>query len=206
MSDTTPRQAPEGADPVNLSELAELLDVSLTTMRLLVREDGFPIEKVGSNGVPYEFDPRKVKAWQEAHEERLEAEREARKNRMAQLKLELFGGTTVDESRVTLSPREQQIALRAEVDATQLARMRGELVPAAQVQDNVAAAMTVLRKEILAIGAQVAKRFDLDREAKVIIDEVTREALKRAGDALTDTETYARAGRSGGNVVSLRTL
>ena len=65
--------------------------------------------------------------------------------------------------------------------------------------------MTVLRKEILAIGAQVARRFDLDREARVIIDETAREALKRAADVLTDTETYAGAGRSGGVVVPLRT-
>ena len=64
-------------------------------------------------------------------------------------------------------------------------------------------AVTVLRKEIMAIGAQVARRFDLDREARVIIDETAGEALKRAADALTDPETYAGAGRSGGVVVPL---
>lgn len=178
-----------GAGLVNLFELAELLDVSLPTLRALAKEDGFPVEKWGSAGVPYEFDPRKVKSWQEAHEERLEAEREARKDRMAQLKLELFGGTTVDESRARLSPREQQIALKAEVDATRLARMRRELVPAAEVQAAAAVVMTVLRKEILAIGAQVARRVDLDREAKVTIDEIAREALRRAADALTNPQT-----------------
>ena len=54
--------------------------------------------------------------------------------------------------------------------------------------------MTVLRKEIMAIGAQVARRFDLDREARGIIDETAREALTRAADALTNVKTYDRAG------------
>ena len=190
MPDTCTGQAAcddsDGAVLVNLLELAELLDVSLPTLRALAKEDGFPVAKWGSPGVPYEFDPRKVKAWQETHEERLEAEREARKDRMAQLKLDLFGGTTIDESRARLSPREQLIALSAEVAATQLARMRRELVPAAEVQAAAAVTLTVLRKEIMAIGAQVARRVDLDRKVKVMIDDAAREALRRTAAALTD--------------------
>ena len=105
---------------------------------------------------------------------------------MAQLKLDLFGGTTIDESRARLSPREQLIALRAEVDATQLARMRRELVPATEVQAAAAVRLPVLRKEIMVIEAQVARRLDLDPEARVTIDDAAREALRRAAAALTD--------------------
>ncbi len=45
------------------------------------------------------------------------------------------------------------------------------------------------------------------REANVAIDQAAETAPNRAGDALTNTETYNRtgAGRSGGNVVPLRT-
>lgn len=45
-------------------------------MRSMVKEDGFPVENYGTNGVPYEFDPCKVKAWQEENEAKLEAERD----------------------------------------------------------------------------------------------------------------------------------
>ena len=55
--------------------------------------------------------------------------------------------------------------------------MRRELVPAAQVRDAAAVVITVLRKEIMAIGAQVARLVDLDQEAKVTIDDAAREAL-----------------------------
>ena len=75
--------------------------------------------------------------------------------------------------------------------------MRRELVPAAEVQDAVAVTLTVLRKEIMAIGAQVARLVDLDREAKVTIDDAAREALRRVAATLTDIETYAGAGRFG---------
>ncbi len=56
----------------------------------------------------------------------------------------------------------------------------------AQVQAAAAVTLTVLRKEIKAIGAQVARRVDLDREANVTIDDAAREALRRVADALTD--------------------
>ena len=96
--------------------------------------------------------------------------------------------------------------LRAEVDATQLARMRRELVPAAEVQAAVAVTLTVLRKEIMAIGTQVARLVDLDREVKVAIDEATREALRRAAATLTNPQTNQPARRFGGDPSDLAEL
>ena len=54
MPDTCTGQA-AASDDANLvlSELAaELLDVSLPTLRALAKEDGFPVEKRDSNGGP----------------------------------------------------------------------------------------------------------------------------------------------------------
>ena len=53
MAETSTGQAAsDDANLVNLSELAELMDVSLSTLRALAKEDRFPVEKRASNGVP----------------------------------------------------------------------------------------------------------------------------------------------------------
>ena len=178
---------------VNLEELAELLDLSLPPVRKLVREPGFPVRRRGSNGVPYEFDARAVARWRDGNERRLEAERQARAEQMAQSKLELFGGSSVDPDRATLSPREHKQALEAEVHATNLKRLRGELVDAAIMQARLAAMFVRLRVRLMEIGDKIGRRHDLDRQVRGVIDGEVEDAIRQAADEIVAQDEHARA-------------
>ena len=65
----------------------------------------------GDQGVPYEFNARKVAAWKKANTVRFEDGRQARADENAAQKLDLFGSTSVDPSRHGLCPRDQTVAI-----------------------------------------------------------------------------------------------
>lgn len=69
---------------INLRKVAEVLGISRQTARALVKKDGFPVEKRGSPGVPYEFDTVKVAKWKAEKERQLEENRVAHEARLAQ--------------------------------------------------------------------------------------------------------------------------
>ena len=73
---------------INFRELADRLNLSRPTLRKLIQEPGFPVEKRGSNGVPYEFDAAKAIEWKAEKDRRLEEERQAREAELAQFKAE----------------------------------------------------------------------------------------------------------------------
>jgi len=75
---TRPKSAVACDGLVNLKELGDILELSLPTLRKLVKEPGFPIEKQGSPGVPYEFVAVQAAEWKVKKEKRLEAKRQAR--------------------------------------------------------------------------------------------------------------------------------
>lgn len=178
---------------VNLEELCETLEISMPTARKLVKERGFPVETRGSNGVPYEFDLAKVARWKKANEKRLEDERAAREAELAQARLDLFGGTSIDEGRAGMSPRDQKVAIEAEVLASNLAKLRRELVRTAGVEAATLSAFTALRTEILAVPDALAKRLDLDREIRAAMADSLEAALTRAADTLSNPGNYAAA-------------
>ena len=75
---------------MNLRELGDKLEVSLPTLRKLIKVPGFPVKKRGSNGVPYEFDAVKAIKWKAKKDRQLEENRAAREAAVAQFKAEML--------------------------------------------------------------------------------------------------------------------
>lgn len=173
---------------VNQNELAELLDVSLPTLRALIRDSNFPVVSRGSNGIAYEFDAASVARWKSDNADRLEAERVARADELAEMKLDLFGGMTVDPARAGMSPRDQAAAIAAEIAATNLARSRRELVPATEVAECLGRAFGILRREMMDIAALVSQRHGLDRIVRASLDAAIRAALTKCAALVADLE------------------
>ena len=77
-------------DTINLTELAELLDLSFATARALIDEPEFPIVECGTNGRDYKIDAVAAVDWYRHRRQKIELERRTRSERLANLKRELF--------------------------------------------------------------------------------------------------------------------
>lgn len=171
---------------VNLGELADVLGHAPATLQRLMKDETFPVESRGKNGVPYQFDAGKVKAWLDANKAR---EDEARKQRLAELRqyrLDLFPGSedmlpdgAGDKDPETLRRElELQAALRRE------GIERGQLVRAADVRAQVENAMVALRQEMGEVVPRIARAAQLDRAGKDSVNKIIRAALARYADRL----------------------
>lgn len=168
---------------VNLLELAELMDTSANTLRRMIREHAdFPVAARGSHGRPYAFDPVAVAEHLKRHEAELETARVERQAELAQMRLDLFGGETIDEPALALSARDRAASLEVELRATNLAAARGELVRKAEVEAALASAMTRMRQDLLQVASEIARRFDLDRDKRLAVEDLVALALNRCVD------------------------
>ena len=103
----------------------------------------------------------------------------------------MFGGSSVDEARASLSPRDQKLALETEVFAINLKRLRGELIDADDERANLAAMFVRLRVRLMEIGDRVAKRYDLDRAVRGAIDSEMEDAIRAAADEIVAQDDSA---------------
>lgn len=181
-------------DIVNKAELEILVgQAAPTLLKLMRKHPDFPVEERGSGGVPYKFSVTAVAAFLKTHSEEtaeLKAERDAK---LAQWRLELFGGETADDDDRNLPPRERLEMIRAETEAMNLARARGELTRADHVRHCVETAFATLRKELNDTGAQLAKDRGFDRKDGVAIQAEIDVKLDRAAAILSQPGTYAVA-------------
>lgn len=169
---------------VNLTELADILDVSEPTLKRLMRANAdFPIKRGGSNGVPYAFDARAVVAWWQAHEAAVAAEREQKADRAQQLRLELLGGVTTGEAQ-GLTGKQRLDELNAELTAMRVAKERGELLVKADVEQHLANAFTILRQEIQQVAPSASRAFTLSRDDRLKLEDMLATALRNAAKRL----------------------
>lgn len=172
--------------PVNMTELAAVLDTSETTIRkMIAAHDDFPIVERGDKGVSYVFDAVAVKAWLDGHREAEEEARRLRSDELQQLRMELFGDDLASDDGAGLTPGERQKEIAAEIAATKLAEARGELTRAVDVERAVSAAMMTLRSRLEGLPLALQRRLGLKRDETVIARELVREALNDCADALT---------------------
>ncbi|MBY0335454.1 MAG: terminase small subunit [Acetobacteraceae bacterium] len=94
---------------VNQRELAQVLGVSLPTLRDMVRRHaGFPVESRGDRGVEWKFDPDRVKAFLAAMKAEEAAAEAARHEKLAQMALPL--GSTATPGAVSAQQLAQALA------------------------------------------------------------------------------------------------
>lgn len=77
---------------VNMRELSNVFKLSIPTIRKLIKEPGFPVEKGGSPGVPYKFNAAKAIRWKAANDKRIEGERMARAKALDQAIIDMSVG------------------------------------------------------------------------------------------------------------------
>ncbi len=183
-------QAPVDAT-VNLEELAEIVGKSLPTLRSLMRgSDDFPVISHGKNGVAYEFDARAVAGWMSANDERVRAEDVARGDRVAQLRLELYGDDMPEDGTVGFTPQQRKHEYEAQRLADMLAAARGELTRTADVEMRIREAFRKLRGALLALPDDLGRELDLEREVRVGLRDRIDTALARCAAMLGSQDAY----------------
>jgi len=121
---------------LNLGDMALAAGVSEPTVRRWVRE-GCPTVSKGGNGVAYEFDPARVKAWRDERD-RLEGEADAERERqIAEAQAELFAGEKL--APVGFDPKRHREELNLEHEAIRLGLLKKTLIPAEDVRRTAAA-------------------------------------------------------------------
>lgn len=165
----------EAAAPliVNKGELARIFRVSLPTVDTWIAQ-GCPIEAGGSNGVAYEFDVGKVRAWRDAEEKRRTAEENERQGRIREAQAELFEGGE------RLAP-EGVSHIRESLEAERLALIVGqqkrELIARTDVVADYAAMFGVIRQGVLGWASTLAKSAGLNPQQQQEAERLARELL-----------------------------
>jgi phage terminase Nu1 subunit (DNA packaging protein) len=163
---------------INLAEAARIVGVSVPTLRKVLAEERVPTLKDGGKGDAYEFDGEVLVAWWRLRQQRIDAEAERQREELEQLQLSLVGGESASPETMGLSAKERQAFIASELAATNLKRLRGELVDAGEMREALTNAFTQLRTELLRVPLIVAERFNLDRAAEAALTAVIEERLK----------------------------
>ena len=165
---------------VNLAELSELFGVAeLTLRRWMDRDPTFPVLKRGSNGVAYQFDARAVKAWLDGNKAAREEAGEERRQELAQLQLELTGGSAAEGERV-LTAKERREALEVAAAQAKWDQARGSLVPLAAMERAFDDALVAIRTDVMRIPERLRRLGTVSREDLATVDRECRQALESA--------------------------
>lgn len=175
--------AAAGAEPTtglrSLKETARFFDVSEPTIQSWL-EDGCPFVDKGGQGKAWKLDLRAVKDWLDAREAEQAAARERRAAEDKQLAMELLGGTatTLGGAQASkLSPKDTRDLYQAEQARANIAKMRGELVPASDMQSKLSHTMRFLRDELLQIPDRLGREHGLSTEQVEAIEASVERAL-----------------------------
>ncbi len=171
-------------DVRSLGDTARFFGVSPPTVKGWII-NGCPVERGGSNGVAYELDLRAVHAWRQ---ERADAEERATAERLAhdhQLKLEFLGdGALIANEGEALSRRAQAEALKAELDRTKLAQLRGELVSAAEVKFELTSILGLIRERLRGLPDELQRELGVDDDTVNLMQDKVDAALSDLADLL----------------------
>jgi len=142
---------------VNMGELADIMDISVPTLRTLLKKTpDSPVVTVGANGAPWDFDVDAMHAWHVEHEAAIAAaERQ-------QMRLELFGDDRPADELSGRSPSERKAEIEAQMREDQVRRARGELINAAirahanELIDRLQHLIADDESRAAAVGAQIS--------------------------------------------------
>jgi phage terminase Nu1 subunit (DNA packaging protein) len=172
----------------SLGELAAMDGMpSEPTIRKMIDADPeFPVLSRGTHGRAWEFNLAEAWRYVRAVQEREEEEARARRHEINQLTLSLLGDDAlgVAPAALMLSPSEQSAALQAELLRIKLAKERGELVRADEMDAALSEIMVWLAEAMNAMAAKCAKRLTFSREQLGVIDAVTGQTQIELADRM----------------------
>lgn len=163
------------ADLVNKRELAKILRCSLPTVgALLDRYPDFPVERRGSNGVEWQFDPAAVTTFlQRRREDETAAAAEQHRERAALLdQFRLPIDDLAPPADATLTPQQRLATARARALEDKMAREAGLLVPTSQVRATLSTTLAQLNQFLAALPGTLGRQYNLP-------DPVVRDMRRR---------------------------
>lgn len=146
---------------VNKRELARILDISLPTLGEMIERhgDSFPVERRGSNGIEWQFDPEAVVAFVRAQREQDAAEAEKRAELLSQFGLPLDQAAPADQAGQ--KPTDILTAWRARKIHHEMAKEAGELVWKATIRQQVTNEVLALRQFLTSAPASIMRRHGI---------------------------------------------
>ena len=179
---------------VNKQELADLFEVSVPTVDTWIK-DGCPVERVGSNGRPYAFDVERVTAWRRDVEERARSVQLERERRLAQMQLDLVGGTggANEGDGATLTGRQRIDAIQAALLADKLLRERRQVIPRDEVRSDYEAVFQLLRQRLTSFHVVMTRTVGLSPEQAAALQREVGSLLVDLRQQIADPELRSEA-------------
>lgn len=170
---------------LNKAELARVFSVSEPTVTKWIA-DGCPFESKGDNGVAYQFDAAKVKAWKDARETAAREAEEARERAISQMQSEMFG---TDQPLAPAGLSQDDIAkhLRNVREAELLKHQMGQRLDREDVQNEFAAVFNVCRQRMLGWASTLAKTANLTPDQQQLAEDLARDTLGAMHRQLKDS-------------------
>lgn len=176
----------------NKAELAHRLGVSLPTLSLWMQRygDAFPVLERGSNGRGYVFDFRAVFDFLAARKQEQADAQAERDEALAQLVLPFAPVAETAPPPGTLSLQDQFKALQLRRLQREEAERSGQLVPAADIQANLAMVLGRLSRDAHAFLRQIGREQGWpDAYTRAVTDrfaDMQREAVRDLDAAMSD--------------------
>lgn len=172
------RESLEQLGDLTLTEAAQLADVSTVTVKKWIDEDPeFPLGQRGRNGRHYEIPAIEFVAWFVRREQSLAESEAARRERVQQMRLELFGDPVAELTDKGMSARDVQAEIEAQRRAMQLAAERGDLVRAAKMREALEDAFGEFRNQAMQLADRLGRELDLDHAGRTRTRELCRQML-----------------------------
>ena len=178
----TPRAAPRKRKSneliVSLDEFAALCGVTPETMRNHLKQAPAEADWLlarGRRGVGYKIAAEAALAWyrQRGVGDGVDAARQAQ---LAELRLQMLGDAG-DDDGLLLTGKQRYEEYRAGEAELAYRQSIGELCRVAEIENETINAVIELRRQLHGIGPTIRRKFGLDREVEIGIDELIAEKL-----------------------------
>lgn len=178
----TPRAAPRKRKSneliVSLDEFAALCGVTPETMRNHLKQAPAQADWLlarGRRGVGYKIAAEAALAWyrQRGAGDGID---NARQQQLADLRLQMLGDAG-DDDGLLLTGKQRYEEYRAGEAELAYRQSIGELCRAAEIESETVNAVIELRRQLQAIGATIRRKFGLERDVEIAIDELLAEKL-----------------------------
>ncbi len=185
---------PEGTPDaiVNKAQLAMGLDTTETTISAWLRK-GLPSQEAGTNGRSYQFRLSLAFAWVSRMRAQDHSNRAAADRAVQQLQMALLGGESAQAQNGKLSLADQRKLIELELQRTNAARQRGELIRRDDIITAFEDVFSAIRDALDALPDRLARELgaqgrDLEK-IEAACDDALAQAARLAGEILDDQPT-----------------
>lgn len=184
---------PDGDMIVSLDEFADLIGLTTEQMRKHLNKldeetaAGFILER-GSHGRAYKILARAGHAWWIAKKEREAEEAKTHADDLAQLRMDLVGGSADDDADYELSGKRRKEEAEAELTLLRLRGAKGELLEREVMVRLLRQVFVDLRKGLTTIPATFAKKHELDAAMRLDLEKLVETRLGALAESFAHLE------------------